>query len=175
MIRRFIAISALAAAFVLTAFIAPIATSAAPYPPSNSASLAASAHDPCAGAANMIGGSGFQAGETVQLVLARTGEIGRANVGADGTFTITVTIPLDARGSNQLRATGLTSGRSAALTLDIQCVLGQSSTRIDNHRGGLASTGVAVGGITLAAAVLLALGVALVVTGRRRRASITTR
>lgn len=147
---------------------------AAPYPPANPASLTASAYDPCAGASNVIGGNGFLSGETVRLVLSQTGEIARATAGTDGTFRITVTIPLSTRGSDQVLATGLRSGRTASLTLAIPCVVGQSnSSRALPSNGSLASTGAAIGGAVLVALVLFGTGAVLVVAGRRRRSHRT--
>ena len=147
--------------------LAPAAT-AAPYPPTNPPTLSASAYDPCAGASNIIGGTGYQPGETVLLDLAVNGEIGRTTVRADGTFELTVTIPLSARGSDRLTAVGLTSGTSVTIQFQIPCVLGQGSSAI-TRSGGLAYTGVAVGAVLLLAAVLLGAGAAFAVAGRRRR------
>ena len=168
MIRRLLLGAVLLAGAALVVVANPVSATAAPYPPSNPAAITASAYDPCAGASNVIGGNGFRPGETVRLVLAQTGKIARATVAADGSFQVTVTIPLASRGSDQVTATGLGSGRSATLTLDIPCVAGQSnsSTQVG---GGLASTGAQVGGAVLIGVVLSGAGAALLLAGRRRR------
>lgn len=170
MFRRLLATTALLAAGLLLATGLAVPALAAPYPPSGPAALTASAYDPCAGASNILGGNGFQPGETVRLVLAQTGTIADVRVGADGSFRVTVTIPLASRGSDQVTATGLTSGRTAGLTLDVPCVVGQSSSVTQVGGGALASTGAQVGGAVLLGLVLFGAGTALVVGGRRRRA-----
>lgn len=174
MIRRFLATASVLGvlAFCWVALSTP--ASAAPYPPNtSSATLSASAYDPCAGASNVLGGDGFRPGETVRLVLGGSGEIGRPGVDADGSFSITVTIPLDARGNEVVTATGLTSRLTASINLDVPCVLGQDATALGgdngNGDGGLAYTGVAIGGALLLAAGLISVGGAVLVAGRRRR------
>ena len=147
MIRRLLALTAVLAATLTAAVIvaAPDAV-AAPYPPTiRIPVLSASVFDPCAGAANVIGGKGFVSGETVVLVLGQSGEVGRTVVRPDGTFQITVKIPLAARGIDTLTVTGLTSRRSAHLTLAIPCVMngddGTSTTTGDGGTGGSGADG----------------------------------
>ncbi len=203
MIRRLLALTAvLAATLTATLVVTAPTAGAVPYPPTiRIPVLTASVYDPCAGAANVIGGKGFLAGETVVLVLTKTGEVGRTKVRADGTFQVTVKIPVAARGTDQLTVTGLTSHRKAQLTLAIPCVMngsdgtddnssggngngtdgangtsvdgGGSSSGLGTGAGGLASTGAAVGGALLVGAVLLGAGGMLVVAGRRRRSHVS--
>lgn len=167
MIRRLLlGVLVCAAAWLATAACPALA---APYPPAAPAGITASAFDPCAGASNVIGGNGFAPGETVRLVLAQTGPIADVRVRADGSFLVTVTVPLASRGSDQVTATGLTSGRSAGLTLDIPCVVGQSQAENRVGGGALASTGAQIGGAMALGVVLFGAGTALVMVGRRRR------
>lgn len=125
MLRRLLTrAAALAVAILALTSVSAPAARAVPYPPVIRVPIAtASSYDPCAGASNTIGGRGFLPGETVRIDLADLGEIGRAVIGADSTFTTSVTIPLEARGSNQVTVTGLTSGRTARLMLEVPCVV----------------------------------------------------
>ncbi|MHA3702215.1 hypothetical protein ACXR2U_08505 [Jatrophihabitans sp. YIM 134969] len=172
MIRRLLAVMCALTSLAVGVVLFSPAASADPYPPTNPPSLAASAYDPCAGASNALSGNGFRAGEAVRVVLIGRGELGRPVADANGSWRLTVLIPANARGAEVITATGLTSGLSASVGLDVPCVLGQSSTSVDDG-GGLAYTGVAVGGVLLAAAVLLGVGGMLLVAGRRRRAGAT--
>lgn len=178
MIRRFLATASVLGVLAFCWVVLSTPASAAPYPPTtSSAVLAASAYDPCAGASNVLAGDGFQPGETVRLVLGGV-ELARSVADANGSFSITVTIPLDARGDEVVAATGLTSGLTASINLSVPCVLGQDATALGGGNGsgnadggGLAYTGVAIGGALLLAAGLISVGGAVLAAGRKRRGS----
>lgn len=173
MIRSLRTVGVTAALATGVVLVGPAAAAvAAPYPPVTSPAVTASAYDPCAGQNNVIGGTGYQAGETVSVVLVGSGEIGRSQVAAGGTWQITVLVPQDARGSEQLVATGLTSGLRASLTLAVTDCRGPEGGG-SNGGGSLASTGAVVGGAVVAGVALLVTGGALLAVGRRRRESVT--
>jgi hypothetical protein len=160
--------------------VAAIALAAAPaaaqqYPPTQK-SITASDTTPCPGGATTITGQGFEAGTAVTLTLDGSTSLGNPTAGADGAFSIGVTIPSStATGSHTVTATG-TGADTASVTATLNVVsceetttttivpgvslprTGSSST-MPLVRAGLALT--ALGGVLLAIAAK-----------RRRRAAI---
>lgn len=147
-------------------FSALPASAAAPYPPGGAPSLSVSTTAPNPGETITISGAGWGAEEVVTLVLHSTPvTLASPLTDGNGTFSVPATIPSDVQGVHVLTGTGETTGETVSITLTIG---GEPPT---GGGGGLPNTGLVVWGFGTVAVVLLTFGVALVVSGRRRRST----
>jgi len=141
-----------------------------------------------AGGSVTVSGSGFDAGEPVDLVLnSDPVSLGDVMADAAGSFAVIVTVPLVVNtGPHTLVATGRESTRQAFAALEVTAVMtgggasgggasgGSGTTSAGTvsasaRPGGLASTGFAGFGLLLAGGMALAGGAALVARARERR------
>lgn len=109
-------------------------------------------------------------GLTMQIFSAPV-TIGTGSVGADGTGSVSGTIPAGYSGAHTIQVTG--AGGEIypfSITVTSGSTGGGSG---DGSGGGLANTGAAVTGIGILGGVLVAGGVFFVVAGRRRTATQT--
>src|SRR5262245_12071821 len=119
-----------------------------------------------------ITGDHWQAGSTVTFTLQPEGiNLGSATVGANGSFSATVTIPASVQaGSHSIVCSGIdVEGHNVSRGTTIQILGGAVG-------GGAAFTGTTLN-VPLWLAIIVALfavGVAFVVIGRRRRRSVRT-
>jgi hypothetical protein len=162
--------SALVIALALAVVVAP--ASAQEYPPTT-ATCGVSDSSLGAGDTVTITGDHWQAGSTVTFTLQPEGtNLGSATVDANGSFSATVTIPAGIRpGSHSIECSGIdVQGHTFSPNSTIQ-VLGAAV-----GAEGTAFTGSALNvPLWLALIVgLLALGVAFVLVGRRRRRGVRT-
>lgn len=156
-----VAVLGLIAANVLSAVPA---SAAAPYPPGGAAPLSVSTTTPAPGQTITVSAAGFGANEIVDLVLHSTPvTLASPRADSNGTFSVQVTIPSDVRGVHVLTATGRTTGKTVSITLTI------GFPPPTGGGGGLPNTGLMVWGFGIVAAILLVLGTAFLVFGRRRR------
>lgn len=105
----------------------------------------------------------WEPGSSVTLAfLSEPVGLGTATVGADGSFSVTVTIPADATlGEHRIRATGTdASGAAATRFARLEVVAGRGG-------GGLPVTGLALGALLALAVGLFASGASLVLAARR--------
>ncbi|MCU1638049.1 MAG: Sortase sorted surface protein [Microbacteriaceae bacterium] len=176
-------IIAVVALTVVAIFAAPAAAQAA-YVPAENTSVSGTATEGGTVAVGFADGS-FAGSETVSFSV--TGE-GRATLsvfmaretvslektaGADGSVSVTVTLPENATGSYTVTATGLTSGNVGTAALTVAAVDAGSSASNDDSLATTGASDITVLLIWSAAGVLL-LGVALVVVMgivRRQRAN----
>jgi LPXTG-motif cell wall-anchored protein len=129
-------------------------------------SVSTTAPDP--GETITISGAGWGADEVVTLVLHSTPVILASPLtDSNGAFSVPATIPSDVQGTHVLTGTGGTTGDTVSITLTI----GFEPPTGGGGGGGLPNTGVVVWGVGTVAVALLALGAALVVSGRRRRSA----
>jgi LPXTG-motif cell wall-anchored protein len=144
------------------------ASAAAPYPPGGTPTLSVSTTVPAPGQTIIISGTGWGADEVVTLVLHSTPvTLASPLTDGNGAFSVPATIPSDVQGDHVLTATGGTTGQTISITLTISS---QPATG-GGGGGGLPNTGLMVWGFGIVAVVLLTLGAALVVSGRRRRSA----
>lgn len=155
-----------------------LAGPAGAYPAGVSATISISTTTPRAGATITISGAAFKPRERISIEFHSVGyDLGSTYATGAGTFTTVVTIPKNASGMHDIVATGVTSGESAILTLDVQ---GPGSSRNAGYSAasvsgsgtdseGLSNTGVAVIGIGAVGVVLFVGGSLLLVAGKRRR------
>lgn len=136
-------------------------------PPASTPSVSLSATSARPGDSITVTGSGFGAGETVQVWIHSTPQLLVARVAdASGTISAAVTIPSDTPvGAHSIRAVGLTSDLEASAALKVVAVAGGG--------GALGATGFSpimavVGGL------LLALGAGVYLVARRRREELDT-
>jgi hypothetical protein len=125
-----------------------------------------------AGGSLIVTGSGFQPGESCNLVLQSTSAgLGTAAVGSAGTFSTTVTIPASTPLGNQtIVCTGNTSGSTATTSIVVTSATTTGGTSTSGSSGGgLAFTGAHIAAMAGVGAIALALGGMLVFAGRRRR------
>jgi hypothetical protein len=144
------------------------AAGADPYPPGGCFPLTITTTVPVAGQTVTIGGRDFLPGDTVRLKLVPPGTVlGTVIVGADGNFSVDVTIPADAApGEAQIE--------------DIAdhplCPMDPINIKIGGAKSGsgggsgLAFTGVQILSALALAVALLVAGIAFTISGRRRRA-----
>ncbi|HET9672511.1 MAG TPA: hypothetical protein VFQ40_06640 [Actinomycetota bacterium] len=155
-------VRALAGSVLITAFLAGPAL-AQDYPPEQpTAGVTDSVVVACG--TTTVTGTNWEAGSTVQILF--DGEvIATATVGADGTFSTTVTIPCDAApGTHVLGITGFNqAGQARVVNTTITIVAGAG--------GGVPGTGADVSAGIAVMAGLFALGIVAIVVTRRRRAA----
>jgi len=163
--RRVLSAFAVLGVFLAIVLGVSSSASAGPYPPGGTAALSVSSTTPCTDQAITIGGSGFTANETVNLIVdGGSGPSVRAN--AAGSFELSFTTPSTA-GALDFIATGLTSRSTATVTVTVRDCAG-----VSGGGGGLATTGVKIAGLILFAAVLLGAGAFFATAGRRRRSTV---
>jgi hypothetical protein len=154
---------------------------AAPYPPTVCAAIAVSTTTPHANQEITVSGTGFTAGDQVDIAL--TGKnvnktIGHASIAGDGTFSTQVRIPAGIEGNFDIDARG--GGPTCPvdpILLDVRAGLGVGGVAAGpggsggtgtNGSGGLAFTGLNALLLIAAAAALIGTGVLLARGGRRR-------
>ena len=131
-----------------------------------------------AGGSLIVTGSGFQPGETVNLVLGCTSvTLGSTTADPQGAFSTSVTIPASTPPGNcAIIGTGNTSGRTSTTSIVVTSATttggtsnsGGTSTS-GSSGGGLAFTGAHIAAMAGVGAIALALGGMLLFAGRRRR------
>jgi hypothetical protein len=166
MVRRStrIVLASLAALIAMLGF----ATSASAAPYANQATLSVSTTNPAVGGTLTVSGSGYAAGETVNLTLESASvSLGSAVANASGDFTTSVTLPSGFSGQHTIVGTGATSGESASVVICIGSC-GTSGSASSGGGGGLAITGVAVAVIGGLGVLLLIGGGLMLLAGRRR-------
>lgn len=166
--RRFgAAVAAVIAAMLAVMALAP-SSGAAPY--SGQATLSVNNQNPAVGGSFDESGSGFGANEEVSNTLHTAPfALTSAHTNANGDFSVTLTLPAGVSGSHTIVATGLTSGKTATISI----IIGSTATGSGSSGGGgLASTGVAVLGIAGLGVVLLVGGGVMLMTGKRRKATV---
>jgi hypothetical protein len=171
---------ALAAALAGVALVAPTSpATAAPtdpaYPPHTCPTLSVSTTHPAVGEQITVTGQRFDANERVTLVLTKpTHKLGTATTDADGTFSTTVRMPAGVTGHKTITARGAQSVCPA----DPVQILIENRSADNGGPGGSggsggtpAMTGMDIGGLLIAAAALIGLGLLLNRrrTGARRR------
>ena len=121
-------------------------------------SVHASVGSVVAGGSVTLTAVGFLPGETVDVTLHSAPiSLGSAKADAEGGLVTTVTIPADVEpGVHSIELVGETSGVEVAVEVEVLPAEGAAA-------GGLPATGSASGELTVAAALLIALGAALVV------------
>jgi len=115
---------------------------------------------------------GFAPGEWVLATLFSTPvDLGAVRAGADGTITLTATVPADAvAGTHRFAVVGQVDGRVLWTELEVLAADGPGSGPDGaGGPGGLATTGSHVGSLVGLAVVLVAGGVTIVVARRRLR------
>ena len=112
-----------------------------------------------AGGSFVASGQGFEAGEDITLTLFSTPTyLGTVSADSAGAFSTVVTVPSGIpAGTHTLQAVGATSG-----------VVATGSIIVLAAGSGMAATGVSATGSLLLMLVLLTVGAALVLAGRRR-------
>jgi hypothetical protein len=159
--------------------VASTPAAAAPYPPTVCAAIAVSTTTPHANQKITVSGTGFTAGDQVEIVLSGSVNktLAHARIAADGTFRTEVTIPGGIKGHFKIEARG--GGPSCPvdpILLDVRAGLGIGGVTAGpggggpstNGTGGLAFTGLNALLLIAAAAALIATGVLLARGGRRR-------
>lgn len=132
------------------------------YPPSFGASMSVSTTTPFPGQTITISGQHFVANEHITLVLDTGFVLAHVTVGADGSFSVPVTLPASLRGSHTI----LVDGDTSVCPPDpVQIVIQSGSTP---PGGGLASTGVDILAGVAVALALIAGGILFARSGRRR-------
>lgn len=145
------------------------------YPP-NVNSVTISDTTPCPGDAVTISGTvtatDFEPGSTVVVTLDGGTQLGTPTVGADGTFSLGVTIPADLEGEHTIQATGTGSGVTLTASFEVNSCEATTTTAVAAPGGSLPRTGSSDSTMTLVR-VGLALaavgGVLLAVAAKRRR------
>jgi len=143
----------------VAAFAGP--ASAAPY--TTQPTVSVSDQTPAAGSSITFCGQGFLPGETVTIVLDENTEYPSAVADTSGAFCTTIVLGASLTGTHTLTATGLTSGRTASIEINILGVTANAAPT------GLAFTGAAVIGIGALGGLLLVGGAMMVFAGRRRK------
>lgn len=144
------------------------ATSASAYPTGTAATIGVSNSTPPVGGTDTVFGAHYQPGETVSLSLhSAVYSLGSATADGSGAFSTTVTLPAGVSGSHTIVGTGLTSGETASVQINI----GGTSSSGSGSGSGLSSTGVAVIGIGAVGLALLVGGGLLLMAGKRRKVS----
>ena len=139
------------------------------YPPSTCANPAVSTTTPTAGGTLTVTGTGYVAGASVSIVLtqgSQTWALASVVASSTGTFSQSVTLPSGVSGQASVTTTGgVPAGCSAVspITITISAAQGASG-----GGGTPASTGVDVQVLLIVAGILLAVGLPLAVTRRRR-------
>lgn len=118
---------------------------------------------PTAGSSLTFCGTGFQAGETVTIVLDNGTTYPSVAADSSGAFCTTAVLGVSLTGTHTLTATGTTSGSTANIEIKVAGVSASAGT------GGLAFTGAAVIGIGALGGLLLVGGAMMVLAGRRRK------
>jgi hypothetical protein len=146
------------------AFAVP-ANAAAPYTTQPTTSVSNQA--PTAGSNVTFCGSGFQAGETVSITLDNATTQPSVAADTSGAFCTVVVLGASLTGTHTLTATGVTSGRTSSTTIN---VLGLSANAAPTPTSsGLAFTGANAIGIGGLGGLLLLVGGAMVLAGKRRK------
>ena len=146
----------------IAAFAGP--ASAAPY--TTQPTVSVSDQTPAAGSSITFCGQGFLPGETVTIVLDENTEYPSAVADTSGAFCTTVVLGASLTGTHTLTATGLPSGRTASIKINVLGVTANAAPT------GLAFTGAAVIGIGALGGLLLVGGVMMVFAGRRRKVNV---
>ena len=149
--------------------LAAAAQAAPPYPPRPPA-ISVNVTTIAPGGGVTVHGAGFLPGELVSIDI---GGIHLATVRADanGEVTASVTIPAGLSGNESISMTGLGSGTTLTVGIDVKTAAAPNNVannNIPNNGGGLPNTGVAVIGIGSVGLVLLVTGAMLMIAGRRR-------
>lgn len=180
MIKKITAVFALALAGL---FIAPVAANAA-YSPNDAGTTTTGVVAPGGTSTVAFANGAFEGGETVSIALTGENASGATLAAVDtqtiqktasaaGAVNVNITLPSNATGSYQLKATGLNSGGIGTATLTVTAAGAGGSGDNDND---LADTGFgAPAFVVWGAAGAVALGAALIavlVMVRRQRASL---
>jgi hypothetical protein len=146
------------------AFAVP--ANAAPY--TTQPTVAVSSQTVTAGGSITFSGSGFLPGETVRITVSDPITLKSVVADSSGSFSTVIVLPAGLTGAQTLTATGLTSGRTASITIQ---VLAASANPFPTSTatGGLAFTGAAVGAIGALGGLLLIGGGLMMLASRRRK------
>lgn len=165
--RTVAALAAVGALFAAMLLLSGGASAAPTYPPPTSSApggIQVSDTTPQPGETITVSGQGCQANTPLTVFFDST-QIGSGTTDANGSFSISVTIPSDASpGHHTISVTGANCPGSNVLGIE---VVAPSSA--SGGGGTLAGTGVAVVGIGALGVVLLAGGAMMLMAGRRRR------
>jgi hypothetical protein len=179
---RLRAILAFAVAIAGLVLAGPTASAAA-YPPATCPTLSMSTTTPLVGESIVVTGSNFSPNAAIRIELhTKVYVLANVTSDADGAFRATVKLPAGVTGTHLLVAIGGDIGATGCPTdplqiVDIQVGAGSSAPPAggSSSGGGTAFTGLDVLALIVGAAVLLAAGVALNRSGKRRRQLTQTR
>jgi hypothetical protein len=164
--RRTLAALAVLGLF-MTALLHAQAGSAAPYPPTTQAQIMASTTTPFQKQKIEVSGLHYHANEDVRLTIGGI-FVGTAHTDASGSFDPPVIVPA-LSGAQTLVGAGASGAADDTASLVLTVRVPSTTTP---SGGGLAFTGVQIGGMIAGAAVLLAGGVFLTTAGRRRKNAV---
>ena len=170
-ITRRLAALVFALGFFAAALMLAGPSDAGPY--AKPVTVGVSDQSPCAGCSLTVGGQGYQAGETVEVVMHTvTYALGSATADSSGDYSMVVSLPSGVTGTHTIVATGLTSGRSTSTTITIAAADGSGSGSDDGSPGGLAYTGAAGRGLGCVGVGRLIGGGLMLLAGKRRKITI---
>jgi hypothetical protein len=165
--RRRLAVSTAAASVLFVAMIGAFSGSAQAAPYTAQPTVSVSDETPTEGGTLTLTGQGFGSSEDVNNTLHTvTYPLTSAHTDAAGNFSVVVTLPAGVTGTHTIVSAGVTSGRTASVTITI----GAPSTG-GAGGGGLSNTGVAVIGIAGVGVLLLIGGGTMLLAGKRRKVS----
>lgn len=131
---------------------------------SDCASISVSTTVPAPGESITVTGQNFNPGGHVRLVLDNGDVLKRVTADADGSFTTTVKLPDGVTGSHILHARGGKTDQPADCPADPGLTIGSGASEpagTPGHHGGTSFTGLDIGLLLAAAALLIAVGIAL--------------
>lgn len=165
-------IAALIAVLGMIAATLAFSASASAYPPGTGPSLSLSSSTAPEGGSVTVFGNGFTPG-TVNLTLcSTTSSLGTAQADSTGAFTQGVTLPAGVTGAQKICGTNSAGTASADITITTSSGGGGGGGGGTGGGGGnLAGTGAAVIGIGVLGVLLLVGGGAMLLAGKRRKAT----
>ena len=137
-------------------------------------SIAVSPTNPQAGDTVTVTGTNFPTSPSNVVIKIGGTDVGTAHVDADGEFSQAVTIPSGLTGSQTISAACASTGVDATTNVNVRAAQGSSSSSGGGGGAPLARTGSnSTQPLVLAGLGAVAVGTALVLTARRRRATRT--
>lgn len=167
-------ITRLTAAFVVTlglllgAGVLASSSGAAPY--TTQPTISVSTQTPAIGSTIAVSGNGFAPNELVTVTLGGH-VLGTARADASGSFSLNISLPTGVSGNQSILATGLTSGKTTSIQLNVQSEAGAGggTGNVGGGGGGLPATGAAVIGVGVLGGLLLIGGGVMLLLGKRRK------
>lgn len=151
------------AALGLVALVAGPA-GAAPY--TNTPTVQVSTTNPAVGGTITLSGSGFGPNDTLRIAIGAD-VLGTTTTDSSGAYSATVTLPASLTGRQTIVITDTATGQTASVVITIG-----ATTAGNGGGGGVSNTGVAVMSIGGLGVLLLVGGAAMVMLGKRRRATV---